>query len=102
MKTTYFQIGFIKMLMNSSLIKDMFFVTLVFTTIHARFIEKAINNKMVEYLDKYRLLSKTQYGFRKNMGTENALLNYIDFLQKELMINSMQFQFSLISVKHLM
>ena len=39
---------------------------------------------MVEYLDKYRLLSKTQYGFRKNMGTENALLNYIDFLQQKL------------------
>ena len=50
----------------------------------SKIIEKVINNRMVEYLDKYRLLSKTQYGFRKNMGTENALLNYIDFLQKEL------------------
>ena len=50
----------------------------------SKIIEKVINNRMVEYLDKYRILSKTQYGFRKNMGTENALLNYIDFLQKKL------------------
>ena len=39
---------------------------------------------MVQYLEKFNLFSKTQYGFRKNMGTENALLNYIDRIQKNL------------------
>ena len=39
---------------------------------------------MVEYLDKFKLFSNTQYGFRKNKGTENALMNYIDLIQKEL------------------
>ena len=60
----------------------------------SKIIEKVINNRMVEYLDKYRLLSKTQYGFRNNMGTENALLNYIDFLKKKKIIKKiMKFKF---------
>ena len=50
----------------------------------SKIIEKAINNRMVEYLEKFKLLSETQYGFRKNMGTENALLNYIDLIQQGL------------------
>ena len=47
----------------------------------SKIIEKVINNRMVEYLDNFNLFSKTQYGFRKNMGTEDALVNYIDFIQ---------------------
>ena len=39
---------------------------------------------MLAFLDKYNILSKTQFGFRKKMGTETALLNYIDNLQQEL------------------
>ena len=39
---------------------------------------------MVEYLDRFNLFSKTHYGFRKNMGTENALLNYNDLIQNNL------------------
>ena len=50
----------------------------------SKIIEKVINNKMVAFLDKHNILSNTQFGFRKNMGTETALLNYIDNLQKEL------------------
>ena len=49
----------------------------------SKIIEKAINNRMVKYLDKFKLFSETQFGFRKNMGTENALLNYIDNIQKK-------------------
>ena len=37
---------------------------------------------MVNFLEKFKILSKTQFGFRKNMGTETALLHYIDNLQK--------------------
>ena len=34
----------------------------------SKIIEKVVNNRMVEYLNKFNLFSKTQYGFRKNMG----------------------------------
>ena len=36
------------------------------------------------YLEDHDILSKTQFGFRKNMGTESALLNYIDNIQNQL------------------
>ena len=39
---------------------------------------------MVNFLDDNNIFSKTQFGFRKNMGTEAALLNYIDHLQNNL------------------
>ena len=58
----------------------------------SKIIEKAINNRMVNYLEKFKLFSETQFGFRKNMGTENALLNYIDLIQKGL--NNTQYTIS--------
>ena len=39
---------------------------------------------MISFLDKYKILSETQFGFRKNMSTETALLNYINYIQKQL------------------
>ena len=33
---------------------------------------------MIKFIDKYNILTKEQYGFRKNMGTDTALVNYID------------------------
>ena len=39
---------------------------------------------MVNFLDDNEIFSKTQFRFRKNMGTEAALLNYIDRLQNNL------------------
>ena len=39
---------------------------------------------MVHFLDDFNILSKKQFGFRKNMGTETALLNYIDNIQEAL------------------
>ena len=50
----------------------------------SKIIEKVINNRMVNFLEEHEILSKTQFGFRKNMGTETALLNYIDHIQNEL------------------
>ena len=50
----------------------------------SKIIEKIINNRMLAFLDKYNILSKTQFGFRKNMGTESALLTYIDNIQNAL------------------
>ena len=39
---------------------------------------------MINFIDKYGILSKEQYGFRKNMGTDTALANYIDTILKGL------------------
>ena len=46
----------------------------------SKIIEKVINNRMVNFLEEHKILSKTQFGFRKNMGTETALANYIDYI----------------------
>ena len=39
---------------------------------------------MVKFMDKYDIFSKHQFGFRKNMSTETALINFIDFVHKGL------------------
>ena len=39
---------------------------------------------MISFLDKHKVLSNTQFGFRKNMSTETALLNYINYIHKQL------------------
>ena len=39
---------------------------------------------MINFIDKYNILTKEQYGFRKNMGTDTALANYIDSIIKNL------------------
>ena len=57
---------------------------------------------MVDFLDDHKILSKTQFGFRKNMGTETALMHYIDHLQNELNDNKHAIQYSWISAKPLM
>ena len=35
---------------------------------------------MISFLDKYKVLSNSQFGFRKNMSTETALLKFIDLI----------------------
>ena len=39
---------------------------------------------MIKFIDKYGILSKEQYGFRKNMGTDTALANYVNRILKGL------------------
>ena len=50
----------------------------------SKIIEKVIHNRMIDYLDKHHIISKSQFGFRKNMGTENAFIDYIDRILKGL------------------
>ena len=50
----------------------------------SKIIEKVISNRMIDFLEEYNIFSDTQFGFRKSMGTETALINYIDFIQKQL------------------
>ena len=46
----------------------------------SKIIEKLVYNRMLKFIDKHKLLSSQQFGFRKNMGTETALANYIDYI----------------------
>lgn len=39
----------------------------------SKIIEKLINIRLIKYFDKYKILSKTQFGFRHGMSTENAI-----------------------------
>ena len=50
----------------------------------SKIFERIIYNRMVKFIDKYDIFSKHQFGFRKNMSTETALINFIDFVHKGL------------------
>ena len=39
---------------------------------------------MLNFIDKHEILSKSQFGFRKNVSTETALANFIDYVHKGL------------------
>lgn len=39
---------------------------------------------MLKLIDKYNIFSKSQFGFRKNVSTETALINFINFVHKGL------------------
>lgn len=39
----------------------------------SKIIEKLINIRLIKYFDKYKILSKTQFGFKHGMSTENAI-----------------------------
>jgi len=41
----------------------------------AKIFEKIIKNQLLEYLEKDKIIFTEQYGFRKNLGTEDALIN---------------------------
>ena len=46
----------------------------------SKIIEKVVYNRMLNFIDKHKILSTQQFGFRKKMGTETALANYIDYI----------------------
>ena len=44
--------------------------------IFSKVMEKIVNNQILNYLESKNLFNKTQFGFRKNLGTSNALLEF--------------------------
>ena len=44
----------------------------------SKIFERVIFNQLIQYFDRYKLLYKSQYGFRKNHSTELAALEFID------------------------
>jgi len=50
----------------------------------AKIFEKIIRKRLISFLEKHKLLSKNQFGFRPGLGTENALFTSIEFIYNEL------------------
>jgi retron-type reverse transcriptase len=48
--------------------------------VFSKIIEKAIKTRLINYLEKYNLLPTSQYGFRKGLGTEDALANLTKYI----------------------
>ena len=50
----------------------------------SKIFEKIIYNRMINYIDKYSILTDSQYGFRANKSTESALIDFTDFIYEGL------------------
>ena len=50
----------------------------------SKIFERIIYDRMIKFIDKYNIFSKSQFGFRKNVSTETALIDFIDFVHKGL------------------
>lgn len=46
--------------------------------IFSKILEKAMKNRMLNYLDKFSFFSKCQYGFREKLNTEDALCSFLN------------------------
>ena len=47
-------------------------------TSFSKVFEKAIHNRLTEYLLNYKIFSESQYGFRKGLATENAIFTPVN------------------------
>ena len=45
-----------------------------------KIIEKILHDRLITFFEKYNLLSSSQFGFRKGLGTDTAVLRLLDFL----------------------
>ena len=50
----------------------------------SKIFERIIYDRMINFIDKNKVFSKSQFGFRKNVSTETALIHFIDFVHKGL------------------
>ena len=53
-------------------------------SLFSKIFERIIYDRMIHFIDKNKIFSKSQFGFRKNVSTETALINFIDFVHKGL------------------
>ena len=47
----------------------------------SKIIEKIIYNRMIKFMEINHIFSNTQFGFRKKMSTETALMEFTDYIQ---------------------
>lgn len=50
----------------------------------SKILEKVLNKRLVDYLEKFNLISKNQYGFRRGRSTEDAVLALTDYITNQL------------------
>ena len=50
----------------------------------SKIIERIIYDRMITFINKNNIFSKSQFGFRKGMSTESALIDYINKIQSGL------------------
>ena len=50
----------------------------------SKIVEGIIQKKLVNYLDKYKIINKEQFGFQKNHSTEDALTTLLDSIYEKL------------------
>ena len=48
----------------------------------AKLLERLITKRLSKFIDKNKILSRYQYGFRVNRSTEHALIDFIDKITK--------------------
>ena len=53
----------------------------------SKILERLIYNRLFDFLNKHKLLSQSQYGFRKNMSTEYAITELQDRIVKDITNN---------------
>ncbi len=46
-------------------------------SVFAKILEKVVKRRLLDFLDKHNFLSDSQYGFRENRGTEDALYSFL-------------------------
>jgi hypothetical protein len=46
----------------------------------SKILEKLLNKRLINYLEKYKILSNAQYGFRQGKTTDDAILNLTSFI----------------------
>lgn len=46
----------------------------------SKILEKLLNNRLINYLEKYNILSKAQYGFRHGKSTDDAILDLTSYI----------------------
>lgn len=47
--------------------------------------EKVLNKQITEHLDKFNIIDENQFGFRAGHSTEDAIIKFIDKIEKELL-----------------
>ena len=52
--------------------------------VFSKFLERIVYNRLINFLNKYDIISRNQYGFRKNNSTDNALIQLYDKISNAL------------------
>jgi retron-type reverse transcriptase len=46
----------------------------------SKILERLMYNRLISFLDRYNILAKQQFGFRKGRSTEHAVVHLVDYI----------------------